>query len=66
MTMTPATAADSIPRADRQLLVRLTIVIILGFLFVAAFARLNLVYGRKFFDVSGPARWIWPNVDISQ
>lgn len=27
--------------------------------------RLNLVYGRKFFDVSGPARWIWPKVDIS-
>ena len=44
---------------------RLTIVIILGFLFVAAVVRLNLVYGRKFFDVSGPARWIWPKVDIS-
>lgn len=27
--------------------------------------RLDLVYGRKFFDVSGPARWIWPKVDIS-
>ncbi|HEX3108985.1 MAG TPA: hypothetical protein VHU41_07810 [Thermoanaerobaculia bacterium] len=70
--MTPATAADSIPRPegiprnDRELLVRLTIVIVLGFLFVAAFVRLDLVYSRKFFDVSGPARWIWPNVDISQ
>ncbi|HEX3581643.1 MAG TPA: hypothetical protein VH087_07750, partial [Thermoanaerobaculia bacterium] len=65
MTMTPATAADSIPQADRELLRRLTIVIVLGFVFVAAFVRLNLVYGRKFFDVSGPARWIWPKVDIS-
>lgn len=46
-------------------MMRLTIVIVLGFLFVAAFVRLNLVYGRKFFDVSGPARWIWPKVDIS-
>jgi len=72
MTMTPATAGDSIPqpegipRNDRDLLRRLTIVIVLGFLFVAAFVRLNLVYGRKFFDVSGPARWIWPKVDISR
>ena len=45
---------------------RLTVVIVLGFLFIAAFARLNLVYSRKFFDVSGPARWIWAKVDISQ
>jgi hypothetical protein len=65
MTMTPATAADSIPRDDFDLIRRLTIVIVLGFLFVAAFVRLNLVYGRKFFDVSGPARWIWPKIDIS-
>ncbi|HEY2093588.1 MAG TPA: hypothetical protein VGJ81_17070 [Thermoanaerobaculia bacterium] len=65
MTMTPATAADSIPRDDFELIRRLTIVIVLGFLFVAAFVRLNLVYGRKFFDVSGPARWIWPKVEIS-
>jgi hypothetical protein len=65
MTMTPATAGDSIPRADRELLRRLTIAIVLGFLFVAAFARLNLVYGRKFFDISGPAKWIWPKVDVS-
>ncbi len=43
----------------------MTVVIALGFLFVAAFVRLNIVYGRKFFDVSGPARWIWPKVDIS-
>jgi len=63
--MTPATAGDSIPRADRELLRRLTIAIAVGFLFVAAFVRLNLVYGRKFFDVSGPAKWIWPRVDIS-
>src|ERR1051326_1452304 len=66
MTMTPATAADSIPRGDRELLWRLTVVIVLEFLFIAAFARLNLVYSRKFFDVSGPARWIWAKVDISQ
>src|SRR5436190_21312322 len=66
MTMTPATAGDSIPRADRDLVRRLTIAIAIGFLFVAAFVRLNLVYGRKFFDVSGPARWIWPPVDISR
>jgi hypothetical protein len=66
MTMTPATAGDSIPRADRDLVRRLTIVIVLAFLFVAAFVRLNVVYGRKFFDISGPARWIWPRGDISR
>lgn len=44
---------------DVALLKRLTIVIALGALFLAAFHHLDLVYGHKFFDVTGRAEWIW-------
>jgi hypothetical protein len=64
MTMTPATAADSISRDDLDLIRRLAIVIVCGVLFAAAFARLESTYSRKFFDVTGPAKWIWPVGDI--
>lgn len=45
---------------------RLTIVIALGFLFVAAFTHLDRLYSRKFFDVTGRAEWIWPKVQFSR
>jgi hypothetical protein len=64
MTMTPATAADSISRSDRDLLTRLTIVLVCGFLFAAAFVHLNATYTHKFFDVTGHAQWIWPKGDL--
>jgi hypothetical protein len=38
---------------------RLTIVLGFIFLFVFAFSRLHLLYGGKFFDVTGNAEWIW-------
>jgi len=44
---------------------RLTIVIVLGFLFVAAFTHLNRLYSQKFFDVTGKAQWIWPRHQLS-
>jgi len=51
--------------SDSNDLRRWTIVLILGFLFVAAFTQLNAVYGHKFFDVTGHAKWIWPRVEMS-
>ena len=45
---------------------RLTIVIIVGFLFVAAFTHLNRLYSKKFFDVTGKAEWIWPRHQLSR
>ncbi len=51
--------------SDSNDLRRWTIVLILGFLFVAAFTQLNAVYGHKFFDVTGRAKWIWPRVEKS-
>src|SRR5690242_10147048 len=56
----------SIQRDDLDLMKRLTIVIILGFLFVAAFTHLDRVYSQKFFDVTGRAEWIWPKVQLSR
>ncbi len=45
---------------------RLTIVIVLGFLFFAAFTHLNRLYSHKFFDVTGTAQWIWPKHQLSR
>jgi len=45
---------------------RLTIVIVLGFLFVAAFTYLNRLYSQKFFDVTGRAQWIWMKHQLSR
>ncbi len=56
----------SISATDRALLKRITIAIVLGFLFIAAFARIDLLYSHKFFDVTGRARWIWAPVDASR
>ena len=45
---------------------RLTIVVIVGFLFVAAFTRLDRLYSQKFFDVTGRAQWIWMRHELSR
>src|ERR1051326_6780326 len=59
------TIAARMTSSDSNDLRRWTIVLILGFLFVAAFTQLNAVYGHKFFDVTGRAQWIWPRVEKS-
>jgi hypothetical protein len=56
----------SVPSAETDLLRRLTIVIVLGFLFLSAFAKLNLIYSHKFFNLTGNAAWIWPRVELSR
>lgn len=38
---------------------RLTIVLAMIFAFTAAFTHLDRIYSRKFFDITGNARWIW-------
>jgi hypothetical protein len=54
------TAGDSIvSSSDRDLMKRLTIVLALVFAFTAAFTHLERTYSRKFFDITGQARWIW-------
>jgi hypothetical protein len=50
---------------QREELRRLSIAIVIGFLFVAAFTHLQSVYAHKFHDVTGRARWIWPRVEMS-
>ena len=47
-------------------MVRMTIAIALGFVFVAGFGHLHHVYSQKFFDVTGPAKWIWARHQISR
>src|SRR3954451_16364760 len=59
-------AEHSIRSDDRELMRRLTIVIVLGFLFFAAFMHLNRLYSHKFFDVTGTAQWIWPKHQLSR
>src|SRR2546421_3451156 len=59
------TIAARMSAADSNDIRRWTIVLIAGFLFVAAFTQLNAVYGHKFFDVTGRAKWIWPRVEMS-
>ncbi len=54
-----------IAQDDLVLLKRLTIVIVVGALLLAAFHHLNLVYSHKFFDVTGRAEWIWAPADVS-
>ncbi|HLJ73942.1 MAG TPA: hypothetical protein VKU62_05110 [Thermoanaerobaculia bacterium] len=51
--------------ADHNLVRRLTILlfVIAGLTF--AFSRLDLLYGHKFFDVTGRAEWIWAQHQLS-
>ncbi|HYC58279.1 MAG TPA: hypothetical protein VEK79_01815 [Thermoanaerobaculia bacterium] len=54
------TAGDSIVSpSDRDLMKRLTIALVLMFVFAAAFTHLERTYARKFFDNTGGAQWIW-------
>jgi hypothetical protein len=53
-------AFDSIGEADKRLMRRGTLVLGFLLLFLFAFSRLELLYGQKFFDVTGRAQWIWP------
>ena len=54
------TAGDSIVSgSDGALMRRLTIVLAFVFAFTAAFTHLERTYARKFFDITGDARWIW-------
>ncbi len=45
---------------------RLAIAVLAIFAFVAAYDRLYLLYGHKFFDVTGRAQWIWARHQISR
>jgi len=51
--------------ADSTEIRKWTIVLLLCFLFFAAFTTLNAVYGHKFYDITGRAQWIWPRVEMS-
>jgi hypothetical protein len=72
MTITPRIGeADSskarlLSPADRDLMLRLTVVLGFLFLFVAAFSRLDLMYSQKFFDRTGRAEWIWGRLEMSR
>jgi hypothetical protein len=45
--------------ADRDLIKRITMVLLFVFFFVAAFARLEQMYSHKFLATTGTAQWIW-------
>ncbi|HEX7150963.1 MAG TPA: hypothetical protein VF618_05705 [Thermoanaerobaculia bacterium] len=51
---------------DRELMKRLTIVILFIFFFTAAFSRLDRVYSQKFYNITGEARWIWAPHRLTQ
>ena len=63
-------AADSNSRivspADRNLMRRLTGVIIFLILFTAASTYLWRMYATKFSDITGNAKWIWPQHRLSR
>ena len=49
----------SISAEDRELVKRLTAVVLFIFLFTSAFSSLDRTYSRKFLDITGEAKWIW-------
>ncbi|HEX7707203.1 MAG TPA: hypothetical protein VF701_12160, partial [Thermoanaerobaculia bacterium] len=51
---------DSISAADRDLMRRLTVVLLVIVFFTAVISRVHVLYAGKFYDVTGEARWIWP------
>jgi hypothetical protein len=63
-------AADStnafVPAADRALMRRLTIALIVLMIATFAISRLYLLYSHKFYDITGTAEWIWESRRISQ
>src|SRR6266550_1395229 len=52
--------------SDHSLVRRLAIAVLAIFAFVAAYDRLYILYGHKFFDVTGRAQWIWARHQISR
>lgn len=58
-------AADSINPRDRDLIKRLTVVVIFALVFTAAFAHLERVYSEKFHGITGRAEWIWAHHRMS-
>src|SRR5881409_974356 len=61
----PPAARRPLP-ADRVLVRRLTIALLVLFAFVAAYSQLYLLYVHKFFDITGRAEWIWPQHQLSR
>lgn len=59
------TAADSISASDRDLIRRLTLVLLFLFVFTAGFSGLLRMYSQKFFDRTPGARWIWAHHPMS-
>lgn len=45
---------------------RITIVLVFVMLFTATTSQLYRMYAKKFFDVTGPAKWIWASHQISR
>jgi hypothetical protein len=52
-------------RDDRDLMKRLTIVLVFVFVFTAAFSYLVRVYSEKFHNRTATARWIWARHNMS-
>lgn len=50
---------------DRELMKRLTVVVLFVFAFTSAFAYLDRVYSQKFLAITGEAKWIWAQHRIS-
>lgn len=59
------TAGDSISATDRDLMKRLTVLLITILVVAAGWSQLHLVYSQKFSDVTGEAHWIWPHHRMS-
>jgi hypothetical protein len=53
------TSASAIRAEDRDLMKRLTAVLLFVFLVTAAVAKLGHVYSHKFLDTTGRGKWIW-------
>ena len=61
-----STNAHLISAEDRDLVKRLTAVVLFIFLFTAAFSTLDRVYSQKFLDITGAAKWIWARHPMSE
>ena len=57
--MTAVDSSSAIPAADRDLIRRLSIVLLFLFGFAGAFWSLDRFYSKKFLADTGQAKWIW-------
>jgi hypothetical protein len=68
--MSDADSSSALPwrvaRSDRELMRRTTPVLVVLFVFVAAFGYLERMYSQKFFDQTGRAEWIWGRREITR